>query len=442
MGVNAMRRIFYGAVIGMTGMALAAPFSSVGAGAASTVTVYAPATVGVVAPTTGPSAGCLEPDGSSHAARRTRHDHVHEHRRSRGRHDQRPGGGGGRLVGAQQLQRNEQQRQPQDQLQSGVRAAGPGAVRRQRLRARAGELGVPDLQDERQDPRRADQRQRSLRSGIDAVHQRSALLLRPDHQHMVRDHPLPQRRRGGGRQVVAARDRREQLGQSENIWTQYEVDTTNAGGHGCPCFGDQPTLGIDQDNLYVTTNEFSILGPQFNGAQVYAFSKKDLVAGVPAHFAHFSNLNIGGTLAASVQPAISTGTSERRVLPQLAGFPGRRQERHERCGSPIGVWAMTNRTALQHGGSPMLSSTVITSETYGQPPGCGAEGRDEHSSTRATIACSRRSTSTARSGVRSPPSVNDPGDRQFAPARHGSASIRRSATTTSAPRRSSTRATS
>ena len=51
---------------------------------------------------------------------------------------------------------------------------------------------------------------------------------------------------------------------------------------GCPCFGDQPLLGIDQHNLYVTTNEFSILGPEFNGAQIYAIAKSDLVAGPAA----------------------------------------------------------------------------------------------------------------------------------------------------------------
>ena len=51
-------------------------------------------------------------------------------------------------------------------------------------------------------------------------------------------------------------------GDPTKLWTNYEIDTTHAGGPGCPCFGDQPTLGIDSQNLYVTTNEFSILGPQ------------------------------------------------------------------------------------------------------------------------------------------------------------------------------------
>ena len=150
-------------------------------------------------------------------------------------------------------------------------------------------------------------------------------------------------------------------GNPENIWTQYQIDTTDPGGNGCPCFGDQPTLGIDQDNLYVSTNEFSILGPQFNGAQVYAFSKKDLVAGAPVHFAHFANLTIGGNIAASVQPAIITGAPKAEFFLNSLD-PNGTGDTH------LGVWAMTDRTALQHGELPKLSSTVITSEAYGIPP--------------------------------------------------------------------------
>jgi len=156
-------------------------------------------------------------------------------------------------------------------------------------------------------------------------------------------------------------------GNPENIWTQYEIDTTDAGGNGCPCFGDQPTLGIDQYNLYVSTNEFSILGPQFNGAQIFAFSKKDLVAGKPVHFAHFSNLTIAGTAASSVQPAISSGAPSAEFFLSSLDPNGTTDNR-------LGVWAMTDRTALQHGKLPRLSSTVITSETYGLPPAAAQKG--------------------------------------------------------------------
>jgi hypothetical protein len=73
-------------------------------------------------------------------------------------------------------------------------------------------------------------------------------------------------------------------------WNIWSVDTTNDGqngtpNHGCtggPCFGDYPQIGMDANGFYITTNEFEWLGDGFNGAQVYAISKNDLVAGAAA----------------------------------------------------------------------------------------------------------------------------------------------------------------
>ena len=96
-------------------------------------------------------------------------------------------------------------------------------------------------------------------------------------------------------------------------WTSYQINTTDTGGAtgphhaGCPCPGDQPMLGIDPYNVYITTNEFSLQGPEYNGAQVYAVAEKDLAqAGpsvIPAHFVHYDKLSIGGSIASSIQPA-------------------------------------------------------------------------------------------------------------------------------------------
>jgi hypothetical protein len=157
-------------------------------------------------------------------------------------------------------------------------------------------------------------------------------------------------------------------GDPTKLWTNYEIDTTHPGGPGCPCFGDQPTLGVDSQNLYVTTNEFSILGPQFNGAQIYAISKKDLVSLSPSpHFVHFTNLSIGGTVAASVQPAITTGGPNAEYFLNSLDPNGTFDQR-------IGVWAMTNMKAVTSGGTPTLSSMVIPSEAYGVPPNAEQRG--------------------------------------------------------------------
>ena len=145
-------------------------------------------------------------------------------------------------------------------------------------------------------------------------------------------------------------------------WTVFRFDTTDLADAGCPCFGDQPLFGIDQQNVYISTNEFSISGPNFNGAQVYAISKSQLEAGGTVHFVHFTNLGIGGAIAASVEPAITNDSSAKaefflNALDPNATFDNR-----------IGVWAMTNRQVVSSGGIPNFSNVLITSEAYGQPP--------------------------------------------------------------------------
>jgi hypothetical protein len=160
-------------------------------------------------------------------------------------------------------------------------------------------------------------------------------------------------------------------------WTVYHLEATDDGtggtpAHtGCPCFGDQPLLGIDSENIYISTNEFSILGPQANGAQIYAVSKRDLIKGAAnVHFVQFENQTIAGTMAFSVQPAITqpegddgdaeyflesidpTGTSDNR----------------------LGVWALTHPEAVSEGEMPTLTNTVITSEVFGVPPNAVQKG--------------------------------------------------------------------
>jgi hypothetical protein len=152
------------------------------------------------------------------------------------------------------------------------------------------------------------------------------------------------------------------------LWTEYQVNTDDLGGPGCPCFGDQPRIGIDQTNLYVTTDEFSINGPEFNGAEIYAIAKKDLVAGkASAHFVHYTGLTIGGTQPTAPQPALSTGTPPAEYFLNSFDPNGTFDNR-------LGVWALTHGDRVGTGGMPTLSSKVITSEPYGLPPGAAQKG--------------------------------------------------------------------
>ena len=160
-------------------------------------------------------------------------------------------------------------------------------------------------------------------------------------------------------------------------WTVYHLDATDDGSNGtpvhvgCPCFGDQPLLGIDRENIYIATNEFSILGPQVNGAQIYAVSKRDLInRATDVHFVQFQNLTIAGDLAFSVQPAlIKSGDDSDRVeyflesIDPTGTFDNR-----------IGIWALTHTEAVSDGGTPTLSSVVINSLVFGVPPNAVQQG--------------------------------------------------------------------
>ena len=56
-------------------------------------------------------------------------------------------------------------------------------------------------------------------------------------------------------------------------YTIWSWDTTDAGAKGCPCFGDYDNLGADANGIYVATDEFSFVGPAYNGVIIYAISK-------------------------------------------------------------------------------------------------------------------------------------------------------------------------
>jgi hypothetical protein len=151
-------------------------------------------------------------------------------------------------------------------------------------------------------------------------------------------------------------------GDPSKFFNFYQVDTTDASNTagGCPCFGDQPLFGIDQNNFYVSTNEFSILGPNFNGAQIYALDKTNMLTGAPTTVDHFSAPDpVAGVQAASVQPATSVGAPNAEYFLSSLDPNGTVDNR-------VAVWAITQRD-LHGGQTPLLSSVVITSEFYEFP---------------------------------------------------------------------------
>jgi hypothetical protein len=173
-----------------------------------------------------------------------------------------------------------------------------------------------------------------------------------------------------------------------NQWYHYQLDVANNGGpdtttgssggnvprhQGCPCLGDQPLIGADANGFFITTNEFSIDGPEFNGAQIYAMNKDALTTGT-LKVQRIENdgptgLPLAEGTAYSVQPATSptadqwssdNGGTEYALsaLEFTGGFDNR-----------IAQWSLTHTDTLTTDHPAVqLASTVIGSEVYGAPP--------------------------------------------------------------------------
>jgi len=161
-----------------------------------------------------------------------------------------------------------------------------------------------------------------------------------------------------GTTLIAVRHAKDPLG----LWNVFSIDATDPGGRGCPCFGDQPRIGIDQHNLYITADEFSIQGPQFDGAELWVIDKAGLIATHPTvKFAHFAHLRIAGHSTLAPQPALSLSKPHAEFMLSSLDFMGVGDNR-------LGLWAITDRAAVATGGVPTLSSVVISSEAYANPP--------------------------------------------------------------------------
>jgi hypothetical protein len=161
-----------------------------------------------------------------------------------------------------------------------------------------------------------------------------------------------------GTVLIGVRHASDPLG----LWNIYSINATDRGGRGCPCFGDQPRIGIDQQNLYITADQFSIKGPQFDGGELWVIDKAGLIAAKPTvKLAHFAGLTIAGHKTLAPQPALSTARPNAEFMLSQLDFNNKGDNR-------LGVWAITNRAAVAAGGMPALSSVVVRSEQYANPP--------------------------------------------------------------------------
>jgi hypothetical protein len=177
-------------------------------------------------------------------------------------------------------------------------------------------------------------------------------------------------------------------------WTIYKVDVTGDGtsnpaaANACPCLGDYPHIGADAYGFYITTNAYPWNGNGFNGAQLYAFSKRALASGAASvgvtHFDTFGavaatsdagstqpgftawpaqspgtssyDLNAGGT-----EYLLSSNAADEATRPVAGtGGPG--------TSSQLVVWGLKNTSSLDTIPALSLSNKILSVNPYAIPP--------------------------------------------------------------------------
>jgi hypothetical protein len=150
----------------------------------------------------------------------------------------------------------------------------------------------------------------------------------------------------------------------------YQFDTTlpnNTAGQ-CPCFGDQPKLGIDKNNVYISVDQFGAGAALETGADLFAISKSQLVnEATTVNFAEFDNLSLGGIGVTGLQPAFTNSGSNVEYLLNSFPYADEAQLIPNTIEKLLGLWALSDTGKVTSGGVPKLSATLITSQVYGAP---------------------------------------------------------------------------
>lgn len=173
---------------------------------------------------------------------------------------------------------------------------------------------------------------------------------------------------GGSNVLIAVSDSSDATGS----YTINSVDVSDAGYGGCPCLGDQPLLGVNQDGVYLNDNEYATSTLNFETTLITAINKQDLINGTTTPIAvAFDGLNLPGGQAFSIEPAFpSPGTATdanmgTEFFTSSLDFNGTGDNR-------IAVWSLTNTESLKDNVPNLkLQQTIVQTEEY-QTPQVGA----------------------------------------------------------------------
>ena len=173
-------------------------------------------------------------------------------------------------------------------------------------------------------------------------------------------------------------------GDPTGSWDIYRIPAMNDGtegtpDHNCPggpCFGDFPHIGLDQNGVYITTNEFPMFADGFTGAQVYAISKQALVNGAASIDVYLFDTSQEawqvrpGEPGFTLWPALPTGNQfetdaggSNYFVSSNAVFDDANGDSEE-----IIVWALSNTASLNSATPSLaLSRTIVSSLRYAVP---------------------------------------------------------------------------
>jgi hypothetical protein len=150
-------------------------------------------------------------------------------------------------------------------------------------------------------------------------------------------------------------------------------DPDAASGQG-PCIGDYPHIGADTYGFYVSTNEYAFFGPEFIGAQVYAFSKTALASNATTlTVTQFNTAGMdAGNPGFTVWPAISpsgTGSSAAGGTEFFLSSNAAEEANGTGSSTQLLQWRLTNTSSLATATRALtLSHRTIAVKRYATPP--------------------------------------------------------------------------
>jgi hypothetical protein len=161
-------------------------------------------------------------------------------------------------------------------------------------------------------------------------------------------------------------------------WTIYRIHTENDGtlgqpNHHCsfgPCFGDYPHIGADANGFYITTNEYSLFGPEFHSANIYAFSKADLAAAAgTVKMQQFDTEGLdNGNPGFTLWPASAPGGVYAAGTEYFLSSNAAEEANGDGTSNDLLVWAFTNTASLNSTPALHLSKVVLNVTPYSIPP--------------------------------------------------------------------------